>query len=397
MAFAAENGLQSALMAPTEILAGQHARSLENLLAGRGYRVARLVSGMRTGERREALRALASGEAQIAVGTHALLEKDVRFRRLGLVIVDEQHRFGVLQRARLAAKSHGGAPDILLMTATPIPRTLSMTLYGDLDTSLLDEMPPGRTPVDTLVKSEADRPWLYEWLSEEIARGEQAFVVYPLVEEREDLELKAAAAMARKLGAAVMRRGPTGPEPCRVGLVHGRMKGREKTDVLDAFRAGALDILVATTVIEVGIDVPSVRALVIEHADRFGLSQLHQLRGRIGRGAGGGTCVLMTGDSPTPAAQVRLAAIGRERSGFRLAEIDFGLRGPGEMLGTRQTGMPALRIAVLARDGALLDLARREAFAMIERPENEKLPQVRALLERVPRPWRERIGLSRIG
>jgi ATP-dependent DNA helicase RecG len=237
-------------------------------------------------------------------------------------------------------------------------------------------------------------------MRDEIARGRQAFVVYPLVEEREDSELRAASAMAKRLGSEVMRRGETGETglaPCRVGLVHGKMNGRDKSAVMDAFRNGEIDILVATTVIEVGIDVPSVTALVIEHAERFGLSQLHQLRGRIGRGPGGGTCVLMAGENPTAEARVRLAAMERENSGFRLAEIDFELRGPGEVLGTRQAGVPNLLMADLARDGAILTLARAEAFALIEAAGETRAPWLRELLARIPRAWRERIGLAGIG
>ncbi len=356
MALAAENGLQSALMAPTELLAEQHERALRARLEPAGYRVVLLTSAVKGKERRERLEALRDGSAHVAVGTHALQEKEVAFHRLGLVVVDEQHRFGVMQRSRLRDK--GTVPDTLVMTATPIPRTLALALYGDLDVSLLEELPPGRSPVATTVRDEAGREELYGWMRGELARGRQAFVIYPLVEEREGSGLRAAAAMAKRLAEE------TFPDHA-VGLVHGRMKAEEKAAAMEAFRAGRLAVLVATTVVEVGIDVPGATILVVEHAERFGLSQLHQLRGRVGRGAEAGTCVLMAGENLTEAARARLGAIERERSGFRLAEIDLELRGPGELFGTRQAGLPDLRVASLVRDRELLEEARREAFALV--------------------------------
>jgi ATP-dependent DNA helicase RecG len=275
------------------------------------------------------------------------------------------------------------------MTATPIPRTLALAIYGDLDVSLLEGLPPGRRPVATQVRDESGRADLYIWMREEIAKGRQAFVIYPLVEEREGSELRAAAAMAKRLATEVF--------PGRgVGLVHGRMKPADKAEVMEAFRSGRLAVLVATTVVEVGIDVPGATMLVVEHAERFGLSQLHQLRGRIGRGPGGGTCVLMTGEGLTEDARARLAALETESSGFRLAEIDLQLRGPGEILGTRQSGIPALRAADLLRDRALLEDARREAFTLMNQAAGAGDPAVRAMLSRIPRQWRAGIGLAGI-
>ena len=388
MALAAENGLQSALMAPTEILAEQHARSLGALLEPAGYRLVLLTSAAKGRARAERLAALASGEAHMAVGTHALVQKGVAFRRLGLVVIDEQHRFGVMQRATLREK--GLSPDTLVMTATPIPRTLALTVYGDLDTSMIADLPPGRGQIRTFVREEGDRGRLYEWMRREIASGRQAFVVYPLIEESSTTDLRAAKAMARRLAADVFG-------GFRVGLVHGGMRSEEKADVMTRFRDGEVSVLVATTVVEVGIDVPNATILVIEHAERFGLSQLHQLRGRIGRGSRESTCVLMAGGNPTEAARARLGAIEKESSGFRLAEIDLDLRGPGEVFGTRQSGLPDLRIGNLARDRDLMEAARREAQAMVLSGEGPRGARMRVFLERLRPAWRERFKLSRVG
>jgi len=448
MALAAENGLQAALMAPTEVLAAQHARSLSERLAAVGLAPVLLTSAVKGEERRARLAALASGEAKIAVGTHALIEEGVAFARLGLVIVDEQHRFGVMQRARLggkagpetpaatpaptrdvlpavartataaaaAATTTGAGPgpmgagssrspawsrssstgsaapprvDTLVMTATPIPRTLALAAYGDLDLSVLDELPPGRSPVTTRVIGEADRPRLDATMRAAVAAGRQVFVVTPLAVGSERLDLKAAQETAQRLAAGALA-GTT------VGLLHGRMKPAEKSAVMEAFREGRLAVLVATTVVEVGIDVPNASLLVVEHAERFGLSQLHQLRGRIGRGAHPGTCLLVAGEDIGETARARLAAIERETSGFRIAEADLALRGPGEVLGTRQSGIPDLRAGDLVRDRDVFDIARREAFALVD-TEGENGPVVRRLIEGMRAAWRRRWRLSEVG
>lgn len=371
MALAAENRVQSALMAPTEVLAEQHARSLGERLAAAGHVPVLLTSSVKGAERRGCLAALASGEAMIAVGTHALIEEGVTFARLGLVVVDEQHRFGVVQRARLGGK--GALPDVLVMTATPIPRTLALAAYGDLDLSVLDEMPPGRSPVTTCVLGEADRAQVDAAMRDAIAAGRQVYVVTPLAVGSEKLDLRAARETAERLGSEALA-------GHAVGLLHGRLKPKDKADVMNAFRAGRLAALVATTVVEVGIDVPNAALLVVEHAERFGLSQLHQLRGRIGRGAHPGACLLVAGDDIGETARARLAAIERETSGFRLAEIDLQLRGPGEFLGTRQSGIPDLRAGDLVRDRDVFETARREAFALVE-AEGEDGPVVLRLTQ----------------
>jgi ATP-dependent DNA helicase RecG len=412
MALAAENGLQAALMAPTEVLAEQHAHSLGERLAPVGHPPVLLTSSVKGAERRARLAALASGEARIAVGTHALIEEGVTFARLGLVVVDEQHRFGVMQRARLGGKGSahaarsreahdatdptagrdrglGTGVDTLVMTATPIPRTLALAAYGDLDLSVLDEMPPGRSPVTTRLLSEADRPRLDATLRAAIAAGRQVYVVTPLAVGSEKLDLKAARETAESLAAGALA-GST------VGLLHGRMKPAEKSAVMDAFRAGRLAALVATTVVEVGIDVPNATLLVVEHAERFGLSQLHQLRGRIGRGAHPGTCLLVAGDDIGETARARLDAIENETSGFRLAEIDLSLRGPGEVLGTRQSGLPDLRAGDLVRDRDLFEIARTEAFTLVE-AEGEDGPAVRRFALGMRAAWRRRWLLSAVG
>ncbi len=385
-----ENGFQAALMAPTEILAVQHFLAAEKLFARAGYRVDLLVSGMKSSEKKAALERLRSGEAQLVVGTHALLEPSVEFKRLGLVIVDEQHRFGVLQRKELMEK--GTAPDVLVMTATPIPRTLSLTLYGDLDISVIDEMPPGRVPIVTRVSSEANLPGVWDFLRREMAAGRQAYVVYPVIEQSKTAEsersLKAALVEFEKLRSQIF--------PNRhVGLLHGRMKSDEKADVMERFRGHEIDLLVATTVIEVGVDVPNATVMVIEHADRFGLSQLHQLRGRIGRGGEKGTCILIAPRNPGDVAQVRLETMVRTTNGFEIAETDLKLRGPGEFFGTRQHGELGFHIANPIRDFELLELARREALALVEPPEAE--PARRLLLAKLPVEWQRRYQLASVG
>ena len=385
-----ENGYQAALMAPTEILAVQHYLAARKIFARSGYCVELLISGLRGSDKKAALERVRSGETQLIVGTHALLEPQVEFARLGLVIVDEQHRFGVLQRKELMEK--GAAPDVLVMTATPIPRTLSLTLYGDLDISVIDQMPPGRVPIVTRISSEANLPGVWDFLRREMTAGRQAYIVYPVIEQSKSAEsarsLKAAIVEFEKLRSQIF--------PNRhVGLLHGRLKSDEKENVMEQFRRHEIDILVATTVIEVGVDVPNATVMVIEHAERFGLSQLHQLRGRIGRGGEKGTCILIAPKNPGDDARVRLETMVRTTNGFEIAETDLKLRGPGEFFGTRQHGELGFHIANPIRDFDLLELARREALTLVESPEAE--PARRRLLGRLPVEWQRRYQLASVG
>jgi len=377
---AAVGGCQGAIMAPTEVLAEQHHRNLTRLLAPLGDRVALLRGGMRAAEREEALAAIESGAAQIVVGTHALIEGGTRFRRLALAVIDEQHRFGVVQRAALRAK--GGSPDVLVMTATPIPRTLAMTVYGDLDVSVLDELPPGRTPVVTAVRDEAGRAKVYEFLKAELAERRQVFVVYPLVEESEKVELAAATAMYEKLRTSVFR----GVE---VGLIHGRMRPDEKDAAMERFKAGATGVLVSTTVVEVGVDVANATVMVVEHAERFGLAQLHQLRGRVGRGAHRSYCILMVGRGASDEARERIQVLADTSDGFVIAERDLELRGPGEFLGVRQHGLPRFSVADLARDARLLALAREDAFELLGRDPDMRGDETRRVLDALSTRFRD--------
>ena len=368
-------GYQAAIMAPTEILATQHYHNVEKYLVGSRVRWALLVGGLSAAERKKVLRRIRFGDAGIIIGTHALIQQDVAFARLGLVVVDEQHKFGVLQRAEVkwqaAADNPKLQPHYLVMTATPIPRTLALTVFGDLDVSTIDEMPPGRMPIATLAVEPRNRRKAYDFVRRQLAAGRQAFVVYPLVEENEALELRAATEEAERLAKEVF------PE-FKVGLLHGRMKPQEKDEVMDRFRGGELHVLVSTLVIEVGVDVPNATVMMIEHAERFGLAQLHQLRGRIGRGAAKSTCILL-GEPQTEEAQRRLQVMCETTDGFRIAEEDLRLRGPGEFFGTRQHGMPELMIGNVVEDYDLLRLARKEAFAWIRedptlsRPESEPI------------------------
>ncbi len=385
-----ENGFQAALMAPTEILAVQHYLAARKIFARSGYRVELLISGLKGPDKRAALDRVRTGVAHFIVGTHALLEPQVEFHRLGLVIVDEQHRFGVLQRKELMEK--GAAPDVLVMTATPIPRTLSLTLYGDLDISVIDQMPPGRVPIVTRISSEANLPGVWDFLRREMDAGRQAYIVYPVIEQSKSAEsersLKAAIVEFEKLRSRIF--------PNRhVGLLHGRLKSDEKEDVMERFRRHEIDILVATTVIEVGVDVPNATVMVIEHAERFGLAQLHQLRGRIGRGGDKGTCILIAPKNPGDDARVRLETMVRTTNGFEIAETDLKLRGPGEFFGTRQHGELGFHIANPIRDFELLELARREALALVESPEAE--PARRRLLGQLPVEWQRRYQLASVG
>jgi ATP-dependent DNA helicase RecG len=361
---AVENGYQAALMAPTEILAEQHYINAKRILGPLNYRIGVVRRGIRKAEKRDLLEKIASGETHVVIGTHALVEEHTAFKKLGLVIVDEQHRFGVVQRHQLMAK--GENPNTLVMTATPIPRTLSMTLYGDLDLSVIDEMPPGRSPIRTLHAVEPDAPRIYRTTAAQIEQGRQAYVVYPVIEESEKVDLKSATEGFRKLSEVFKDR--------RVALLHGRLKSGEKESIMAAFAAGAIDVLVSTTVIEVGVDVANATVMLIEHAERFGLAQLHQLRGRVGRSGRQSICILMTPARLNDVARQRIQAMVSTTDGFRLAEIDLQLRGPGEMAGTRQSGIPEFRVANLMADTELLALAQREAARWVDRAgEREKL------------------------
>jgi ATP-dependent DNA helicase RecG len=415
---AIENGYQVALMAPTEILAQQHYFSARKILENAGYRIVLLTGSLESDRKREIRRHIAQGNAQLIIGTHALLEEKVEFAKPGLVIVDEQHRFGVLQRLKLMKKSGDGAaqtrggtgafarparsaeekpeptapePDVLVMTATPIPRTLALTLYGDLDLSILDELPPGRTPIVTRRITDDRSPEVWDFVRKQVAKGHQVYVVYPVISESEDTELKAAIKMYRELSGKIFA-------DLKVGLLHGRLDSELKDQVMRMFQKGELQILVATTVIEVGVDVSNATVMVIEHAERFGLAQLHQLRGRIGRGAAKSFCILMTGGKVTEDGERRLDAMVRTNDGFQIAELDLELRGPGEFFGTRQAGMPNFRVANLIRDRQLLELAKREAAAVIAGP-NSEVTQVeisRALVAMRTR-WQHTYGLVEVG
>jgi ATP-dependent DNA helicase RecG len=389
---AVEDGYQAALMAPTEILAEQHARSLRMLLRQSGVHVELVTGSLAQRERDHAARLLRSGTAQIVVGTHALAEEATAFHRLGLVIIDEQHRFGVLTRAKLMSKGH--RPDVLVMTATPIPRTLALTLYGDLESSVLDELPPGRTPVATKTFKDSARDKAYDVIRRELAAGRQAYVVLPLVEESEKLtDLKAAVKERDRLAVEVFSDVP-------IGLVHGRQSAAERAEAMERFRAGDDRILVATTVIEVGVDVPNATVMLIEHAERFGLSQLHQLRGRVGRGAARSYCLLVTGTSGVewgPIARERLKVMEKTSDGFLIAEKDLELRGPGEFLGTRQSGMPDFAVAELARDQNILQEAREEAFRLVSEDPELQRPENAAIRDQLLNRWRGRLSLARVG
>jgi len=385
---AVEAGYQAAVMAPTEILAEQHFMTFRQLLEPLGVPVILLTASLKPRERAARRAGLAAGEAPCVVGTHALVQEGVEFRRLGLAVVDEQHRFGVEQRARLRGK--GEHPDLLVMTATPIPRTLALTLYGDLEVSVLDELPPGRRPVVTAARTESKRREIYTFLRDEIARGRQAYVVYPLVEESEALDLKAATDMARRLAEDVF------PD-LSVGLMHGRLGFEEKDAIMRRFKAGEINILVSTTVIEVGIDVANASVLLVEHAERFGLSQLHQLRGRVGRGPWKSVCILLTSGRLTEEAQQRIAAMVSTNDGFRIAEVDLELRGPGEFFGTRQSGLPEFRTADLLRDAAILEEARQEAQAIIAADPELREPAHGALRASLLSRWRGKLALASAG
>lgn len=383
---AVDNQYQSAIMAPTEILAEQHYMVLSRLFQPLGIPVELLVGRLTQRQRAHTLERIASGRGMVVVGTHALIQEGVSFARLGLVIIDEQHRFGVLQRAALRDK--GISPHLLVMTATPIPRTLTLSLYGDLDVSIIDEMPPGRKPVRTYWKFPEDRLKVYEGIRKLVAQGRQAYIICPLIEESEKLQVRAAEDLYEHLQKDVF------PD-LRVGLLHGRMKPTEKEMVMEAFRAGEIDVLVSTTVIEVGVDVPNAVAMVIEDAERFGLAQLHQLRGRVGRGEHQSYCVLIA-DPKTEEGKARMAIMTQTNNGFTIAEEDLRLRGPGEIYGTRQSGITSFRVADLIKDMHLLEIARQEAFRLLERDPDLDLPPHAPLREAVDK-FRHKVIVATAG
>lgn len=405
---AIENGYQVALMAPTEILATQHYLSARRILQNAGYRVVLLTGSLDQDHKREIRRHVAQGNAQLVIGTHALLEEKVEFEKPGLVIVDEQHRFGVMQRLKLMKKSaddrgtdfrvvqaeRGSVspePDVLVMTATPIPRTLALTLYGDLDLSVIDELPPGRTPIITRRVSDERSDEVWDFIRQQVTAGYQAYVVYPLIEENQESELKAAEKMYKELSSRVFPH-------FRVGLLHGQLDRDRKDEVMQSFHKGEFQILVATTVIEVGVDVPNATVMVIEHAERFGLAQLHQLRGRIGRGAAKSYCILMTGGKISEEGGRRLDAMVRTNDGFQIAELDLELRGPGEFFGTRQAGMPSFRVANLIRDRQLLEAAKREAALVLSGPNSEiTQAEIDRAVHYMRSRWQHTYGLIEVG
>jgi len=385
---AVENGLQVAIMAPTEILAEQHYFNFRRLLEPIGYPIDLLKGSLASKQKREALQRVRSGETRITIGTHALIQEGVEFENLALVIVDEQHRFGVIQRNIL--KEKGNQPDMLVMTATPIPRSLALTLYGDLEVSVIDEMPPGRKPIETRCCGERERPKAYDEIRRMVSQGSQVYVVYPLVEESEKSDLRAATEMAEHLHTKVF------PD-LRVGLLHGRMKSSEKEQIMKSFAGGDLDILVSTTVIEVGVDVANASLMVIEHAERFGLAQLHQLRGRVGRGAAQSVCILIGDPGESPEARKRLEIMTETNDGFRIAEVDLQLRGPGEFIGTRQSGLPAFKYADLIRDRKALELARYEADRFLQLLRSRPDEECRRIALNIRQLWTDRFGLALVG
>ncbi len=388
MLLAIDNSYQGALMAPTEILAEQHYNTLTSLLYPMGIQVVLLRGDMRKSDKEDALIRIRTGEANIVVGTHALIQEGVEFANLGMEITDEQHRFGVMQRAELKRK--GVNPDVLVMTATPIPRTLALTVYGDLNVSIIDEMPPGRQKIDTRWVPEGKRQDMYQFIEDQIARGRQAYLVYPLVEESEKLEdLKAATEMAEHFQNDVFPH-------LKVGLIHGRMRAEEKQEIMESFKNNEINILVSTTVIEVGIDVPNASLMLIEHAERFGLAQLHQLRGRVGRSHHKSYCLLIANPTTDDAVR-RMNAMTGTNDGFEIAEEDLAIRGPGEFFGTRQAGMPDLKVASLIRDAKLLEVAREEAFRIAAEDPALLKPEHQMLKRILREKWRENLEMVSIG
>lgn len=388
MLIAVENGYQAALMAPTEILAEQHYLTFRQWLEELGVNVKLLIGGQRKKEREKILAAIENGECEIVIGTHAVIQEQVKFHKLGLVVIDEQHRFGVSQRAILTEK--GENPDVLIMTATPIPRTLSLTVYGDLDVSILDEMPEGRIPVRTSWRYENKREDIYEFVKARVTEGQQAYIVFPLIEESEKLDLKAATESYEKMSSGIFSQ-------LKLALLHGRMKSDAKDGIMMAFKKGEVQILVSTTVIEVGVDVPQATIMVVENAERFGLTQLHQLRGRVGRGSEQSYCILIVKPPLTEDAITRLNTMMQTNDGFKIAEVDLKLRGPGEFFGTRQHGLPELKIADPIQDTSLLMEAREEAFRIVN--QEAEFNQMTSLLFQNPffHNYKDKIGMMRIG
>ena len=385
---AVDNGYQAAFMVPTEILAEQHYQTVKKLLGPLGISCTLITQGHDRKGRKNVEAEIASGRLSVIIGTHALIQKTIQFHKLGLIVVDEQHKFGVMQRASLGKK--GRSPHVLVMTATPIPRTLALSVYGDLDISIIDEIPGGRGPIQTKIYYESQRSELYVNLRREINKGRQAYIIYPLVEESEKLDLKAAVKMADTLQKTVY------PD-LQVGLLHGKLKTEEKEAMMASFREGKIHIMVATTVVEVGLDIPNASVMVIEHAERFGLAQLHQLRGRIGRGPYSSTCILMTSRRIGEDAMRRLQVLSTYRDGFKIAEEDLLIRGPGEFFGTRQSGLPELRAANIIRDASWLFRARESAQEILKKdPRLEQVHHVE-MRKAVVRKWKARLELSEIG
>ncbi len=390
---AVESGYQAAIMAPTEILAEQHYLKTHHLLEKLGIRAALLKGDLRKKQKNEILEQIGAREVDVIIGTHALIQKNVEFADLGFIVVDEQHKFGVAQRLTLRKKGgarDGNQPDILYMTATPIPRSLSLTVYGDLSLSVIDEMPPGRMPVKTHLRYDSARPKIYKFLEREARKGGQVYIVYPLVEESEKLELRAATEMYEHFQKDIF------PD-LKLALIHGRMAGERKEEIMRDFRRGEIDILVSTTVIEVGVDVPNASIMLIEHAERFGLSQLHQLRGRVGRGGQDSHCILLAHFPMSEEGKRRLRVMVESSDGFAIAEEDLIIRGPGDFWGTRQSGLPDLKIAHILRDASLLETARGEAFALIDADPRLSLPGHERLLAAVQRKWADKLDLMRAG
>ena len=389
MLMAVNNSFQACMMVPTEILAQQHFKNISKELEKLDIEVAILTGSCKAKERKELHEQLENGKIDILIGTHALLEDKVIFKNLGFVVIDEQHRFGVAQRAKLWKKSTT-PPHILVMTATPIPRTLSMTLYGDLDVSIIDELPPGRKAIKTLWRSDSSRLKVNKFMHEQIALGRQIYIVFPLIQESEKLDYKDLMDGFKAISAEF-------PMPdFQVSVVHGQMKAEDKEYEMKRFFKGITNIMVATTVIEVGVDVPNASVMLIESAERFGLSQLHQLRGRVGRGAEQSYCILLSGDKISNEGRLRLETMASTNDGFKIAEVDLKLRGPGDMMGTKQSGMLNFKIADILKDGKILDFARKEAIALLKEDENlEKIENIN--IARAYRPYaRERMGWSRI-
>jgi ATP-dependent DNA helicase RecG len=382
------NGYQSAIMAPTEILAEQHLKTIKSLTEKLNINVVLLTSSQPKAQKDAALVKIKNGESDIIIGTHALIQEAVEFKKLGFAVIDEQHKFGVMQRAEIKRK--GENPDVMVMTATPIPRTLGLTVYGDLDISIINELPPGRKPIKTKVFHENRREDVYRIISQELEKSRQAFIVYPLVEESEKMDLLDATNMASYLQKDIF------PD-YKVGLVHGRMKGIEKDAIMNKFKEGTINILVSTTVVEVGIDVPNASLIIIEHAERFGLSQLHQLRGRVGRGSAESMCILLAQFKKSDEAKQRLTIMSKTNDGFKIAEEDFNIRGPGEFLGTRQSGLPDFRVAHIGRDIKILVDARKAAFDLIDRDPELKKPEHQLLKRLLLERWKGRLELAGIG